>query len=361
MQTASLIRGGLLALFVFGPTVVQATEEIVESSFSHGTVRWTHATNGVVQYRIEWACSPTSSVWYDTGCGLAPTGTTMASTVPRFFRVAVCPVPTNMTRLPGGMISGTNLLAAGESHSTLYPETYNLTVESFCMDQYEVTLALWNDVRAWAVTNGYSFRSGSGKATNHPVYWVDWYDCVKWCNARSQKEGREPAYYTDAAFTWVYKAGLEPEPFVKPSANGYRLPTADQWEYAARGGLSSRRFPWGDTIQHARSNYRSNMYDIPYDTSPTYKYHPDYDNDPTPYTSPVGCFAPNGYGLYDMAGNVEEWVFDWHPDTVGIGRMVRGGHWGSYADRCRVGHRWGNFIDYEGNDVGLRTVVLINP
>ena len=76
------------------------------------------------------------------------------------------------------------------------------------MDRYEVTKALWDQVYAWAIQHGYSFdNGGSGKAANHPVQTVNWYDVVKWCNARSEIEGMTPAYYTSPALTSVYRLG----------------------------------------------------------------------------------------------------------------------------------------------------------
>src|ERR1700728_1812569 len=102
------------------------------------------------------------------------------------------------------------------------------------MDKYETTLALWDSVVAWSAAHGYSYDyPGVGKATNHPVLNIDWYDMVKWCNARSQFEGRMPAYYTDAGLTQVYTNG-QVEPYVNWNA-GYRLPTESEWEKAARG------------------------------------------------------------------------------------------------------------------------------
>ena len=140
------------------------------------------------------------------------------------------PPPEGMVFIPGGSNSGTNPLGTGESYSScFYPETYTLTVGWFYMDRYEVTKALWDEVRddPQTVARGYTdLAVGGGKAADHPVQYVSWFDCVKWCNARSQKDGREPVYYTDAEYTQIYRAGQVLEPYVKASANGYRLRTA---------------------------------------------------------------------------------------------------------------------------------------
>ena len=77
-----------------------------------------------------------------------------------------------------------------------------MQISAFYMDKYKVTKALWDEVKAWNGGNGYDYTGTPyGKAANHPVCTVNWYDCVKWCNARSQKEGRTPCYYTDAGLT----------------------------------------------------------------------------------------------------------------------------------------------------------------
>ena len=264
-------------------------------------------------------------------------------------------IPVGMVLIPGGINTGTD------------PDfgAYSLTnATAFYMDKYEVTKALWDAVRTWGLANGYpNLATGGGKAANHPVQTVNWYNCVKWCNARSEKDGREAAYYTDAGYTSVYKTGTVSgvsTPYLKGSARGYRLPTDAQWEYAARGGATSHRFPWSDSdeIQHARANYNSSS-SYAYDTSPTRGYHPSYTNAPTPYTSPAGAFAPNGYGLYDMAGNVWEWCFDWCPGYEGSSRVFRGGCWYYNAYYCRVGYRYS--INPGGADYGIGFRVALPP
>jgi formylglycine-generating enzyme required for sulfatase activity len=249
--------------------------------------------------------------------------------------------------------------------------TRTVTLDAFYMGKYEVTKAEWDEVRTWGLSNGYSdLAAGSGKASNHPVQRITWYMMVKWCNARSQKEGLTPAYYTNDAQTTIYKTGSVnvTNAQVKWSASGYRLPTEAEWEKAARGGLSGKRFPWGDTISHSQANYFAASGYSYYDSSSGNNYHPTYATGSAPYTSPVGAFAANDYGLYDMAGNVWEWCWDWYGTyaagsqtnprgtTSGTGRVFRGGSWNGFAYYGRVAYR--DYYDPAGTNYGIGFRVL---
>jgi formylglycine-generating enzyme required for sulfatase activity len=249
-------------------------------------------------------------------------------------------------------------------------------VSAFYMDMNLVSYSQWQTVYTWATSHGYGFDSpGYGKAANHPVYTINWYDCVKWCNARSQQAGKTPVYYTDLGMTLVYTTG-EVTPYVNWSAQGYRLPTEAEWEKAARGGLSGLRFPWGNTISWSQANYYGDPLSLDrdgyyYDLATAIDFDPafsDGDNySDVPFTSPVGSLAANGYGLYDMAGNVLEWCWDWYGTPYAGGtdprgpasgsiRVLRGGGWNGIAYDCRAAYRGGYYPTYYG-DIGFRSVL----
>ncbi len=281
------------------------------------------------------------TIYYARAYAASTVGTSYGADIS--FKTAPA-TPTGFSLIPAGVFQ------MGDSFGEGNPDERPLrqvTVSAFYMAQRETTKALWDEVRAWGVSRGYTdLPIGGGKAANHPVHAISWFDVIKWCNARSEKEGLTPCYTVGGS---PQRTGTA-TPVINWTAKGYRLPTEAEWEKAARGGLNGKRFPWGDTISHSQANYDSRSA-YPYDISPTRGYHSAYAVGNEPYSSPVGSFAANGYGLYDMTGNVWEWCWDWYGNydtgspsdprgaSSGPYRVSRGGSWRSVAVYCRVADR----------------------
>jgi formylglycine-generating enzyme required for sulfatase activity len=272
----------------------------------------------------------------------------------------------DMRRIPTGWFTmGDNggVLTSKPSHLVYVP--------GFDMDRYEVTRADWEKVVTWASANGYDlpFALPYDVPANHPAVAVSWYQAVKWCNARSEMEGRVPSYRTDATGNSIYRTGSIDlnAADVNWSGNGYRLPTEAEWERASRGGLESQPYPWGNADPLLRANHWN--YALEVGTAPTEAY---------PYTIAVGSFGSageNSYGLFDMVGNAWEWTWDRMSDYTadsqiaprgpdsGSFRVLRGGSWWNYVDQSTNYQR----LDYPptGNDdygqLGFRCVRGLHP
>jgi formylglycine-generating enzyme required for sulfatase activity len=268
------------------------------------------------------------------------------------------PPPKGMVRIPAGAFQMGDALD-GISDAPVH----TVTLSEYFIGQKEVSKAEWDEVRTWALANGYTdLSAASGKAANHPAQTISWRSVVKWCNARSEKEGLTPCYTISGA---VMRTGTT-APECNWTANGYRLPTEAEWEKAARGGLVGKRFPWGDSIAHDQANYNSTAV-YSYNVSPTIGSHPVYGTGSGPYSSTCGFFAPNGYGIHDIAGNVWEWCWDWYGAypleaqsdpkgaATGTARVLRGGSWSDTAAHSRVGFRVNVTPSNISYNLGFRT------
>ncbi|GHV55432.1 hypothetical protein AGMMS49579_18280 [Spirochaetia bacterium] len=191
---------------------------------------------------------------------------------------------------------------------------HEVSLQSFLMDAYEVTQKSYREIMG---INPSSFQGDT-----LPVEQVSWFDAINYCNKRSIAEGLDPAYTINGEnVSW------------DRSANGYRLPTEAEWEYACRAG-SSAPFFTGNTISTGQANYNGTVNVWQYGPQSSFRER----------TTAVGSFLPNTWGLYDMHGNVYEWCWDWfgdYPDvpSTGTKKVVRGGSWYQSVIYMRAAYR----------------------
>jgi len=228
---------------------------------------------------------------------------------------------TDMVFIPSGSFE------MGDHHDNMNDALpiHRVELEAFHMDATEVTVGQF---KKFIRESDYGYNKWDEVAEfspndNHPMIYVNWHDATAYAK-------------------WA----------------GKRLPTEAEWEYAARGGIAAKRYPWGNEITHNDANWGNTV----------------NGKDEWVYCSPVGSFKKNGYGLYDMTGNVWEWCADWYgfdyyskspvknpigpdkPDRA-TGRVLRGGSWYSVTRGRRVASRdaYGSPNDRK-NDIGFRCV-----
>ena len=253
--------------------------------------------------------------------------------------IEVVAVPQGFVHVAGGTFQ------MGSTDSEAYSDespVHSVTVDSFYMAETEVTFDQYD---AYCTATGISKPDDRGWGRgSRPAIYVSWYDAVKYCNWLSEQEGLTLAYEINGtSVSW------------NQSANGYRLPTEAEWEYAARGGAQSNGY------KYAGSN----------DVDEVGWY---WDNSGSK-THPVKGKKANELGLYDMSGNVWEWCWDWYGSTYyssspganptgpssGSGRVGRGGSWNRNPEYLRVANRISLHPDYgSGSDLGFRLVLRTN-
>ncbi len=241
--------------------------------------------------------------------------------------------------------------------------------------QHTVTLTRPFYIQTTEVTQG-QWEAVMGEGTNPseypedgddcPVETVTWFDCVIFCNRLSQIEGLTPSYYADSTYTTVF-AGTPPVEsgtvYWNQNANGYRLPTEAQWEYAARAG-STTAFANGH-IRFYKDMIECNV-DPNLDAMGWYCGNMLKNDSRLGMPRWVAQKDANAWGLFDMHGNVIEWCQDWYgtypSGTVmdplgpssGSGRVFRGGSWTGFASECRSATRYGFEPGIRGGDLGFR-------
>jgi formylglycine-generating enzyme required for sulfatase activity len=216
--------------------------------------------------------------------------------------------PDGFVRINGGTFQMGS--PSREPNRSDYEVQRRITVSSFYMGKFPVTQREWVEVMG---TNPSHFRGN-----NLPVETVSWFDAIEYCNRRSIREGLTPAYTINGTtVTW------------NRNANGYRLPTEAEWEYACRAGTRTA-FSTGNNITTNQANFSRNR----------------------ERTTEAGSFPPNRWGLFDMHGNVWEWCWDWFIDydssvlrnpvgpSSGFYRVIRGGSWDDSVEKSRSANRY---------------------
>lgn len=251
---------------------------------------------------------------------------------------------------------------------------HEVTLGSFALGRYPVTLQEY-DAFCEATGREKPKDSGWGRE-NRPAIYVDWYDAIEYCNWLSGIWGLEPVYEIEKE-----KKGPNNQSsfdkkkwLVTPNwkANGYRLPTEAEWEYAARAVVSpSGRGQGGGKVRFGNGRDIADPKEINFNAGEQHKKPYSVAGEYRGKTTPVGSFPPNALGLYDMSGNVYDWCWDWFDENYykqfenrpvenptgpegGSSRVLRGGSWNYYPQVARAAYRYSVTPDFSYYVVGFR-------
>ncbi|HLP96216.1 MAG TPA: formylglycine-generating enzyme family protein [Saprospiraceae bacterium] len=268
-------------------------------------------------------------------------------TNPHYYTQSLLPqanLSFRMVQIPEGEFQMGSVESEPDIYNSELPQ-HPVQLDSFWMAEYAVTQELWQAVM--------HSDPSDFKGPLRPVENVSWFDAAVFCNALSKIIGRNPVYLTPGQdpYGWdgkTWKLPNEGPVNINIKADGYRLPTDAEWEYAAKGGAPKPFLYAGSDLLEQVGWFNGNSERETHD---------------------VGLLLPNAWGLYDMSGNVFEWCEDWFDkytaerkinprcSAEGVKRVIRGGDWGGHPRHCRSAYRYFNGPGDRYDSVGFRLVL----
>ncbi len=308
------------------------------------------------KFASEWTSNETNH-WHAATCGHDVTD----SKAEHSFFNEVCTI-CKYSRISEGFVlipAGTFQMGSNKGSDSDKPVHKVTITKPFYMGKYEVTQAEYEKYCSYGDD---SPSSSKGDGDNYPAYYVSWYDALVYCNKRSMAEGLTPCYSISGS-TDPSKWGTVPTSgnstwnavVCNWNANGYRLPTEAEWEYAARAGDNTV-----DSLTYSGTSDVNKLGEYAW-----------YKSNSNSKTHEVGTKKANGFGLYDMSGNVWEWCWNWYTKSYdakaeggsdptgassGSDRVCRGGGWNNLSDNCAVSYRDYYNPSYCPNYLGFRVV-----